>query len=217
MTNGHEYSGSYYEFSRPDAGVKNKVDTYRDALIRKQVLRRVPEGRLLDVGCGIGGFLEAMRGEFQLWGLDISEYAIERCRERLPSATLGAGSLSDGIPWETTFDVITAINIFEHLDEPLAAAHVVRRHLRPGGLLVAHLPTIGNAVQARLYRGSYDQDPTHVYRPSAPAFVRLVESAGFQAVWSAYAPFVGRPLTRVPAHPAFLAIFEAQRTPSRDA
>lgn len=210
MAQGHEYSDSYYEFSRPESGVKSKVDTLRDSLIRTQVLKRVPGGKLLDVGCGIGMFLQTMADDFQLWGLDISEYAISRYHERLPSATLASGSLSDGIPWEVTYDVITAINIFEHLDEPLAAAHVVRRHLRPGGLLVAHLPTIGNALQARLYRGSYDQDPTHIYRPSGPAFTRLIESAGFRTVWSAYAPFVGAPLMkRVPAHPAFMAVFEA--------
>lgn len=217
MSKGHHYSHHYYEFSRPDEGIKNKVDSLRDALIRREVLRRVPGGRLLDVGCGIGLFLETMAGEFDLWGLDISEYAIGRCHERLPQATLAAGSLNDGIPWEVTYDVITAINIFEHLDEPLPAAHVVRRHLRPGGLLVAHLPTIGNALQARLYRGSYDQDPTHVYRPSAPAFTRLVESAGFRTVWSAYAPFVGaRLMKHVPAHPAYMAVFEATLPTVRD-
>ena len=46
----------------------------------------------------------------------------------------------------------------------------IRSQLAPGGLFVAHLPTIGNGVQARLYRGSYDQDPTHIYRPAGREF-----------------------------------------------
>ena len=213
MTQLQEYSDTYYEFSRPDDGIKYQVDNWRDSLIRRQISNRVPGGRLLDVGCGIGAFLESMQGEFELWGLDISDYAISRCHERLPGATLAAGSLSEGIPWDVTFDAITAINVFEHLEEPLRAAQVVRRHLRPGGLLVAHLPTIGNRLQAALYRGSYDQDPTHIYRPSGKEFTRVVESAGFGTVWTAYAPFVAAPLMRhVPAHPAFMAIFEALPT-----
>lgn len=210
VTDVQEYSGTYYDFSRPDRGRKRRVDTWRDALIRRQIRSRVPGGRLLDVGCGIGAFLDTMRDEFDLWGLDISDYAISRCHDRLPTATLATGSLSEGIPWEVTYDAVTAINVFEHLDEPLRAANVVRRHLRPGGLLVAHLPTIGNALQAAVYRRSYDLDPTHIYRPSGEEFIRLVESAGFRTRWSAYAPFIAPGLTyRLAAHPAFMAVFEA--------
>lgn len=214
MTDLQAYTDTYYEFSRPDSGLKQRVDNWRDALIRRQIRSRVPAGRLLDVGCGIGLFLDSMRDDFELWGLDISDYAIDCCHRRLPAATLQAGSLADGIPWEVTYDAITAINVFEHLDEPLRAAQVVRRHLRPGGLLVAHLPTIGSSLQAALYRGSYDSDPTHIYRPSGAEFTELVESAGFRTVWSAYAPFVPAPLMRrVRAHPAFMAVFEAEPSP----
>lgn len=205
-----EYSDAYYQFSRPERGLKQRVDLWRDGLIRSQILQRVDSGRLLDVGCGVGAFLELMGGEFELWGQDISDYAISRCRSRLPQATLAAASLSDGIAWDITYDVITAINVFEHLDEPMRAAQVVRGHLRPGGVLVAHLPTIGNAVQHSLYSGSYDLDPTHIYRPSGDEFIGLVESAGFRVVWSAYAPFRPAPvMCRVPLHPAFLAVFQA--------
>lgn len=210
MSDGSSYDDDYYAFSRPEAGLKNKVDTMRDNLIRRQVLRRVSGGRLLDVGCGIGLFLKTMSPPFEQWGMDLSEYAVAQCRERLPQAHLAVASLSDGIPFDEQFDVISAINIFEHLDRPLDAALVVRESLRPGGLLVAHLPTIGNPVQARLYRGSYDQDPTHIYRPSGTAFSDLVESAGFRTVWSAYAPFIGGIWRWVPAHPAYLAIFGAR-------
>jgi SAM-dependent methyltransferase len=214
VTDLQEYTDTYYEFSRPDRGLKQRVDVWRDALIRRQILSRVDGGRLLDVGCGIGAFLESMQDEFELWGLDLSEYAISRCHDLLPAATLGAGSLSEGIPWEVTYDAITAINVFEHLSEPRRAAQVLRRHVRPGGLLIAHLPTIGNPVQAALYRSSYDQDPTHVYRPSGGEFAGLVESAGFRTVWASYAPFAPAPMMRyVPLHPAFMAVFEAVTPP----
>src|SRR5699024_10639689 len=115
-------------------------------LIRHQIRTRVGGGSLLDVGCGIGKFLEAMGDEFELWGLDISEHAISCCRARLPNATLAVGSLSEGIPWSRQYDAVTAINVFEHLDEPQPAAQAVRGVLREGGLFVAHLPTIGNPV-----------------------------------------------------------------------
>lgn len=210
MPEGHEYAEDYYDFSRPESGIKSRVDTIRDSFIRRQVLKRISGGALLDVGCGIGMFLKTMAGEFDLYGVDISEYAIDVCAQRLPDAHLAVGSLIEGLPFDRTFDVISAINVMEHLEDPLGAASVVRSGLRPGGLFVTHLPTIGNKLQARLYKGCYDQDPTHIYRPSGTAYQRLVSSAGFRCTFQTYAPFVGAPLWRVlKAHPAHLAIFEA--------
>ncbi|MBN9610874.1 MAG: hypothetical protein BGO26_00990 [Actinobacteria bacterium 69-20] len=208
MASGETYSEEYYRFSRPEAGAKGVVDKVRDGYIRRQILRRVPRGRLLDVGCGLGLFLETMAGEFELYGIDLSPYAVERAARRLPAAVLRVGSLTDGLPFEEMFDVVTAINIFEHLDDPAAGLDAVRARLRVGGLLVAHLPTIGNRVQARLYSGSYAADPTHVYRPSGREFSALAAQHGFSCVSSSFAPFVGAALWRaLPWHPAFLGVY----------
>jgi len=210
MASGEAYSEEYYRFSRPEAGAKGFVDRVRDGYIRRQILKRVPGGRLLDVGCGLGLFLETMRREFELYGIDLSPYAVGQAGRRLPGARLAVGSLTDGLPFDTTFDVVTAINIFEHLEEPDAGLDAVRAALRPGGLLVAHLPTIGNRLQARLYAGSYAADPTHVYRPSGRQFSALAQRHGFATVTCSFAPFVGGMLWRMlPWHPAFLGVYRA--------
>ena len=87
---------------------------------------------------------------------------------------------------------------------------MIRAQLAPGGLFVAHLPTIGNRMQARLYQGSYDQDPTHIYRPAGREFRALTEGAGFKTVFETYSPFFFAPLWRaIPFHPAYLALFQA--------
>jgi SAM-dependent methyltransferase len=205
-----DYSAEYYLMSRSEAGTKGLVDRVRDSYIRRLIVRRVPGGRLLDVGCGLGLFLQRMAGDFELYGMDISEYGVAEAAARLPDAHLAVGSLTQRLPFEVTFDVVTAINIFEHLADPGAGLAAVHARLRPGGLLVAHLPTIGNALQARLYAGSYAKDPTHIYRPSGAEFCRLAEQHGFVTGTSSYAPFVGAPVwRRLPWHPAFLAVFRA--------
>ncbi len=210
-----DYSADYYRMSRPEAGARGLVDRVRDSYIRRLIVRRVPSGRLLDVGCGLGLFLQRMAGEFELYGVDLSDYAIAEASKRLPGAHLATGSLTDGglarePGFDVTFDVVTAINIFEHLDDPAAGLDAVRFRLRPGGLLVAHLPTIGNRVQARMYAGSYDRDPTHIYRPSGAEFSALAERHGFVTSTCSYAPFIGAPLwRRLPWHPAFLGVYRA--------
>lgn len=210
MATGETYSEEYYHFSRPEAGAKNIVDRVRDGYIRRQILRRVPGGRLLDVGCGLGLFLETMTTEFVTYGIDLSPFAIETARTRLPDSRLEVGSLTDGLPFDEVFDVVTAINIFEHLEDPAAGLDAVHRRLRPGGLLVAHLPTIGNRLQAKIYAGSYAADPTHIYRPSGREFSQLAERHGFRTVSATFAPFVGGALWRaLPWHPAFLGVYRA--------
>lgn len=215
MPEGGEYAEDYYAMSRSEQGAKGLVDRVRDSFIRRQVLRRVPGGRLLDVGCGLGLFLEAMQPEFAPYGVDISSYAVAECARRLPQAQVRVASLLDGLPddgaFAGEFDVITAINIVEHLEDPWAGVAAVRDRLRVGGLFVVHLPTIGNRVQQRLYAGGYDQDPTHIYRPSARAVSALVEAAGFAQEFGTHAPFVLAPLWRaLPFHPAYLGIYRAR-------
>lgn len=210
MASGEAYSEEYYRFSRPQAGAKGIVDRVRDGYIRRQILRRVRSGRLLDVGCGLGLFLETMAPEFELYGVDLSPYAVREAARRLPTARLEVASLTAGLPFDGTFDVVTAINIFEHLEDPAAGLDAVRGRLRTGGLLVAHLPTIGNRVQARLYAGSYAADPTHIYRPSGRAFSALATHHGFACITASFAPFVGGALWRaIPWHPAFLGVYRA--------
>lgn len=204
------YDADYYAMSRSGRGRKGLVDTLRDRYIRRHILRFKQGGALLDIGCGLGLFLESMMPPFAGYGMDLSAYAVAETQRRLPAARLFVGSILDGLPFERTFDVITAINVVEHLEDPAAAARTVRAHLAPGGLFVAHLPTIGNRVQARLYQGSYDQDPTHIYRPAGREFRALAEAQGFRAVFETYSPFVPAALWRaLPFHPAYLVYFEA--------
>ena len=208
MPEGSDYDADYYAMSRSGVGRKGLVDTLRDRIIRRHILRYQHGGRLLDIGCGLGLFLQSMVPPFEGYGTDISAYAVAAAQQRLPQAHFFVGSIIDGLPLHATFDVITAINVIEHLEHPQQAIKAIGERLKPGGLFVAHLPTIGNRLQARLYQGSYDQDPTHIYRPAGRELRALVEQHGFRTVFETYSPFFPAPLWRaLPWHPAFLVGF----------
>jgi 2-polyprenyl-3-methyl-5-hydroxy-6-metoxy-1,4-benzoquinol methylase len=203
------FDRAYYEQQRPKQGLAKLVDEARDRFIERQILKRVPGGTLLDVGCGIGTFLARMEHRFEVTGTEISVAGLKEARARVPKGAFVAGDIEVALPAEGPFDVITAINVVEHLADPERAARHLAGGQERGGLLIVHLPTIGNQLQRWLYEGSYDQDITHIYRPSGPELVALVEAAGYESVLSAYAPFVPvAVMSRVPVHPAFLAVFE---------
>ncbi len=209
LTMSETFDRAYYEEQRPSQGLAKLVDEARDRFIERQILKRVSGGTLLDVGCGTGVFLERMEGRFEVTGTEISAAGLTEAAKRVPNGVFAAGDIEAGLPVEGRFDVITAINVIEHLAQPGRALRHLAGGQEPGGLLVVHLPTIGNRIQQWLYEGSYDQDVTHIYRPSGSELVRLVEAAGYDCVLSAYAPFVPVALlSRLPVHPAFLAVFE---------
>lgn len=202
------YDSAYYEELRPSTGMARRVDELRDALVARVVRRHAPAGRLLDVGCGRGDLLVRFAASHDLHGIELSDAGLDLAKARLPKAALRAGDIQEAIPFDGRFDAITAINVIEHLSRPEAALRNLAALQDVDALLVVHLPTIGNDGQRKRYTGSYDSDPTHVYRPSGDEVTGLVESVGYRNLFTAYAPFIPFGLWgRIPWQCAFLAAF----------
>ena len=168
-----------------------KPDTTR-ALRRSltEILGGEPRDALLDIGCGFGFLLERFAPDYHLFGVDISEHAVEVAAQRLPEASLAVADIQQGLPFPGPFRVVLLINVLEHLTRPVDAASVLHDVVPPGGLCVVHLPTINNVCNRLYYRYSYAKDPTHVFRPSGCQVTRLFEAAGFEVVAESYAPHV---------------------------
>ena len=201
------YESAYYEELRPASGVAGMVDAARDRLVAGQVRTLAGPGRLLDVGCGQGDLLARFDDRWDLHGLELSEEGLRRARAVMPHATLAAADIRHGLPFEGHFTAITMVNVLEHLDRPADALGHLAAAQRPGGVLVVHLPTSGTPGQARRYAGSYDSDPTHVYRPSGWEVLGLLATAGYDVRRYGWAPF--RPFalwSRLEWQCAFLAV-----------
>ena len=95
-----------------------------------------PGTRVLDVGCGSGGFCElaAARGA-AVHGLDVKPARLAAARRRVPAGEFRTGLL-EALPWpEASFDVVTGFNSFQYaLDVEIALAEA-HRVTRPGGRL----------------------------------------------------------------------------------
>ncbi|NND84051.1 MAG: class I SAM-dependent methyltransferase [Acidimicrobiia bacterium] len=201
------YDSAYYEELRPTAGMAAFVDGARDRLVASQVRRLASPGALLDVGCGQGDLLARFGDGWDLHGLERSEEGLRRARERVPTARLAAADVQEGLPFDGPFGAITMINVLEHLERPSAALAGLAAAQPAGGVLVVHLPTIGTPGQAQRYAGSYDSDPTHIFRPSGREVLGLLHDAGYDVRRHGWAPF--RPFavwSRVEWQCAFLAV-----------
>lgn len=98
---------------------------------------------VLDVACGVGygTSVLARAGARRILGLDVSDDAIDRARERAGHlAEFLVGDLHN-LPCEDgSFDLVTCFETIEHVADPDRALDELRRVLRPGGLLLLSSP-----------------------------------------------------------------------------
>lgn len=173
------YDEAYYQGKGPDPFVSYEAEyrDYRatDRLIEMEDLKRVATEvlskgrrkldlvRWLDLGCGSGSLLKYLRDErtldlpggkvpIQLSGQDVGAWA-DRLREFDQFEIFDLATLQ-ALP-DASFDVISMIEVLEHIPEPQEAISLAARLLRPGGLL---LLTTGNlqSIAARRQGLRYD-------------------------------------------------------------
>jgi SAM-dependent methyltransferase len=136
--------------------------------------------RILDVGCGTGANLLMLSQYGEAEGVDISEDALAFCRERgLDHVRQGAG---EELPYdENSFDLVTAFDVVEHMDDDLAGLREMFRVLRPGGHALIFVPTF------MFLWGLQDDVSNHRRRYRLPELRRVLEQAGFEIERSSYA------------------------------
>ena len=112
--------------------------------IVEHIVSRVPDhARVVDIGCGAGDLLLALRRKcptVSVAGLDFSPKAIERARRNLPDGDFVLDRISK-LPYEDEcFDVVLCTDTLEHLERPLSLVEELVRICRPGGAVVIVVP-----------------------------------------------------------------------------
>ena len=99
------------------------------------------KGRLLEVGCGSGEFLDAaLEQGFEAKGIEISEHAVASANARLGAATVQCGVIESAALEPAEFDVVAFSDVIEHVRDPHAFMRRVHYCLRPGGIVFIVTP-----------------------------------------------------------------------------
>lgn len=131
--------------------------------------------RIVDIGCGRGGFVEICRNEVgDAIGLDNEPAAAGLCRAQGLPFVLGS---ADRLPFsDDALDAVRAKEIIEHLPNPMPMLNEIWRALRPGGLFISRTPTHFSAFYPV---NNFWDDYTHVRPFSKLSLKRLLDDAGF--------------------------------------
>lgn len=151
------------------------LDAYARALYGRLI---APQDRILDFGCGTGAFVEKLRraGVTHANGLESSANARAFCQ-----ANRGIGLLSSlaEVPPHSV-DLITMIEVIEHLTAPLADLSAISAKVRPGGQVFITTPNrLG--TRARMEGGLWKEarKKFHLFLFSADSMRLLLQRAGF--------------------------------------
>lgn len=140
----------YQALEDPEYEAGAEVRTLQMSKLLAGVLRERPAARsLLDIGAGIGLLVsEAGRRGLDAEGVEPSRWAVELGRARF-GAALHCGVFPHSATSGRTFDVITLVDVIEHVEDPVELLTDVRTHLAAAGVALVVTPDV-SSVAAKL-------------------------------------------------------------------
>lgn len=149
-----------------------------------------PEGKLLDIGSGYGWFLnKAKTGGWELHGVEPSAPLAAQARKNFGLDITNSYLTPDTFP-ENTFDIVTIIDVIEHIPNPNDYLPIVRKILKPDGVLMIKTPNLywNNfkylVLRKILKRKNFDvYDPReHIIQYSQKSLKLLLNNNGFSPI-----------------------------------
>lgn len=192
-----EVEGSHWWF----VGRRAILDTFLKDIVkrlesRNQVANAEPAKagtpnslHILDVGCGTGANIEMLSAYGDAEGVDVSDDALEFCRRKGLKVQKG---LAEKLPFEDeAFELTTALDVVEHLDDDIAGLKEMFRVTKRGGYSLIFVPAF------MWLWGVQDDISNHRIRYTKSQIVERLQKSGYTieratyANWTFFAPILG--------------------------
>lgn len=187
-----EVEGSHWWF----VGRRAILESFLKEIVSRLQAAARDEVRILDIGCGTGANLEMLSQFGKAEGVDVSDDALEFCRRKGLAAQKG---LAETLPFAgETFDLTTALDVVEHLDDDVAGLKEMHRVTKRGGYSLIFVPAF------MWLWGVQDDISHHRIRYTKRQIVERLTKAGYTieratyANWTFFAPILaGRTIMKL--------------------
>lgn len=142
------------------------------------------KGKILDIGCASGQFLDKFNDKFEKYGIEVSDLATIAKAKNINVSKDPIENLNFKNDF---FDVISAYALIEHLEDPFGFIDKITPWLKPGGLLVLGTNDINSLLNR--YRKQYCQDfipPEHIVLFSHNFYKNFLKQKGFRIIFKKY-------------------------------
>ncbi len=187
-TIGRFYTSAEYDpflSARAPQGLWERLySSVRDFAIRKkrrEIERLTKVGTILDVGCGTGEFLNAMRKRgWGVRGIEMDESAAAFARAQY-EIEVHSGSLAECNYERESLDVVSFWHVLEHLHDPVTVFRSCWHWLKPDGFLLIAAPNIGS-LDAGFYKENWValDSPRHLLHFTPESMNNLCQQTGFE-------------------------------------
>jgi 2-polyprenyl-3-methyl-5-hydroxy-6-metoxy-1,4-benzoquinol methylase len=146
------------------------------------------KGRLLDIGCGEGLFLEiAKRDGWDVIGTELSSFAVNHIREKHGIQVFKGEIVDIGLP-DKSFDAVTMWHVLEHTTDPIMTLKEIKRVIKEDGIFILAVPNLNNYPSKWVYRivkgrrmhlFSPEDRELHLYHFTPKTIELALEKTGF--------------------------------------
>ena len=172
---------AYIDYANDKAMITKNLKKYL-----QQIITIKPKGKVLDVGCAMGFFVELARNAgYDAYGFDPSEYAVEKAQKLVGKTKIKHGTISSITYSKKVFDVMTLFDVFEHLADPAGDIAKLSTYLKDDGIMViATGDTQSVAAKVLKRHWTFYIPPQHLFFFNRSTLTSVLAMAGlFPVEW----------------------------------
>lgn len=186
FTGSKDYEGTFHNMLDPKERQRKRIDMRIEI---DAVFKYFPNGgKVLDIGCQTGIFLEALPSQYEKYGIERSQWAAEYCK-KIINGNIRTGRVEDIDYPSDSFDLINMSYVVEHLQYPLITMKKVIEWLKKDGMLIISVPNFSSYCSI-FFREFYRlADPRqHIYLTTKGSLTELLNCLGMN-VKESYFPY----------------------------